>query len=96
MDMKDPKTSRERMVKTQEESTHRMTETPNPPLSGTSLSGRLAPWTFTARASTWTARLSDRGRPRNPFESDAIDGTLRNLRWTVTSSLKVSVAGIEG
>ena len=96
MDMKDPKTSRERMVKTLEESKHRMTETPSPPLSGTSLSGRLAPWTFTARASTWTVRLSDRGRPRNPFGSDAIDGTLRNLQWTVTLSSKFSVAGTEG
>jgi len=96
MDMQHRKTSHERMVKTLEETTQRMTETPNPPLSGTSLSGSLAPWAFTAHASTWTARLSDRGRPRNPFGSDAIDGTLRNLQWTVTLSSKFSVAGTEG
>lgn len=78
------------------EPTHRMRETPKPPLSDTSLSGSLTPWSMTARASTWTARLSDRGRVRNPFATDAIDGTLRHIRWTGTVSSKVPVAGIEG
>jgi hypothetical protein len=83
------------MLKTLDETTQRMTETPNPPLSGTSLSGHLSAWNFTAGASTWTVGFTERGRPRNPFAAVTCHGTLRNLRWTVTASSKPLRVGME-